>query len=336
MKINYLNTASDKPNTCINLNLCVYKSNLYHCIFGPYTNLKSHNSGGSGGMATPAPLIRTPRPYSVGDDFALWIRRFEAYTRAVRIPDDKLSDALLALLDDAAFRAFDLLGLPEETVKDYKQLVDALKKRFAPGAGQQELRFLLGQRVQEAGETLDGFADALIHLANRAYPEMESKLRMELARDRFVAGVQEEYIQEALLRSPPETLDRARETAKCAEAAQAARRRMRPKKTRVCATSSESEDTATAESKNLVPSEVAAVGNPREELAEAVRRNTEMLERLLSQMQMPGTSSKDSGRAGRRRPPTCWRCGQLGHLRRDCPGNEKRPSTWVDRRPRTQ
>lgn len=114
-------------------------------------------------MATPAPLIRTPRPYSVGDDFALWIRRFEAYTRAVRIPDDKLSDALLALLDDAAFRAFDLLGLPEETVKDYKQLVDALKeKRFAPGAGQQELRFLLGQRLQEAGETLDGFADALI------------------------------------------------------------------------------------------------------------------------------------------------------------------------------
>ena len=184
-------------------------------------------------MAIPAPLIRTPRPYSVGDDFALWIRRFEAYTRAVRIPDDKLSDALLALLDDAAFRAFDLLGLPEETVKDYKQLVDALKKRFAPGAGQQELRFLLGQRVQEAGETLDGFADALIHLANRAYPAMESKLRMELARDRFVAGVQEEYIQEALLRSPPETLDQARETAKCAEAAQAARRRMRPKKTRV-------------------------------------------------------------------------------------------------------
>ena len=123
MKINFLNTASDKPNTCINLNLCVYKSNLYHCIVGPYTNLKSRNSGGSGGMATPAPLIRTPRPYSklnvTGDDFALWIRRFEAYTRAVRIPDDKLSDALLALLDDAAFRAFDLLGLPEETVKDY-------------------------------------------------------------------------------------------------------------------------------------------------------------------------------------------------------------------------
>ena len=35
---------------------------------------------------------------------------------------------------------------------DYKRLVDALKKRFVPDAGQQELRFQ--QRVQEAAETL--------------------------------------------------------------------------------------------------------------------------------------------------------------------------------------
>jgi len=292
-------------------------------------------------MATP-PLIRTPRPYSVGDDFALWIRRFEAYSRAVRIPDDKLSDALLALLDDAAFRAFDLLGLDDATVKDYKQLVEALLKRFAPCAGQQELRFLLGQRVQEAEETLDGFADALIHLANRAYPTMEPQLRMELARDRFVAGIREEYIQEALLRAPPDTLDHARETAKCTEAAQAARRRMRPKKTGVYATNSDTVDAGRVETANDKQSEVATVGNRQDELAEAVRRNTETLERLLSRM--TGTSGGTSGGSGsngerapvRRRSPTCWRCGQRGHIRRDCPGNEQRPSTWVDRRPRIQ
>lgn len=102
-------------------------------------------------MANPAPLIRTPCSYSVGDDFALWIRWFEAYTRAVRILDDKLSDALLTLFDNAAFRAFDLLGLQEETVKDYKQLVDAFKKRFAPGAGQQELRFFLDSAYKKQG-----------------------------------------------------------------------------------------------------------------------------------------------------------------------------------------
>ena len=62
---------------------------------------------------------------------------------------------------------------------------------------------------------------------------------------------------------------------KCTE--QAARRRMRPKKLGVCATSSENVD-MTAESKNLVQGKVAAVRNLREELAEAVCRNTKMLE----------------------------------------------------------
>jgi len=90
---------------------------------------------------------------------------------------------------------------------------------------------------------------------------------MELARDRFVAGIREEYIQEALLRAPPNTLDHARETAKCTEAAQAALRRMRPKMTGVYATNSDTVDAVGANDKQ---SEVATVGNRRDELAEAV------------------------------------------------------------------
>ena len=67
---------------------------MYHCILSPSsTNHKSHDSGGGVGMAIPAPLIQTPHPYSVGHDFTLRIRWFEMYTHAVRIPDDKLSDA---------------------------------------------------------------------------------------------------------------------------------------------------------------------------------------------------------------------------------------------------
>ena len=67
-------------------------------MMSPSTNHKSHDSGGSGGMATLAPLIWTPRPYLVGDDFALWINWFEAYTHVVRIPDEKLSDACWTML----------------------------------------------------------------------------------------------------------------------------------------------------------------------------------------------------------------------------------------------
>ena len=189
------------------------------------------------------------------------------YARSVRIPDDKLPDALLALLDDAAFRAYDLLGLDEGVVRDFKQLTTALSKRFAPSTGQQELRFLLGQRQQEAGETLDDFADALIHLANQSYPTLEPKLRMELARDRFVAGVRSEHVQEALLKTPPETLDHARETAKRIEAAQAARKIMRPKRSDVLAvTTAETQDEGKlTESADYVEQRVAAVAEQRQE-----------------------------------------------------------------------
>ena len=234
-----------------------------------------------------------------------------------------------------------LLGLDEGVVRDFKQLTKALSKRFAPSTGQQELRFLLGQRQQEAGETLDDFADALIHLANQSYPTLEPKLRMELARDRFVAGVRSEHVQEALLKTPPETLDHARETAKRIEAAQAARKIMRPKRSDVLAvTTAETQDEGkltVTESTDYGPQRVAAVAAQQDDsLMEAVRRNTEMLERLLGQMTLRGNSTQRP--PPRRRAPTCWRCGQRGHVRRECTnsGNEQRLAPWVDRQPRTQ
>ena len=287
-------------------------------------------------MATPL-QIRAPRPYSAGDDFALWIRRFEAYARSVRIPDEKLPDALLALLDDAAFRAYDLLGMDEDVVRDFKQLTEALSKRFAPSTGQQELRFLLGQRQQEAGETLDDFADALIHLANQSYPTLEPKLRMELARDRFVAGVRSEHVQEALLKTPPETLDHARETAKRIEAAQAARKIMRPKRSDVLAvTTAETQDEGkltVTESVDYVQQRVTAQRQD-DSLMEVVHCNTEVLERLLGQMTLSGNSTQRP--PPRQQAPTCWRCGQRGHVRQECTslGNKQRLAPWVDRQPR--
>jgi len=165
-------------------------------------------------MATPPFQIRVPRPYSVGDDFALWIRCFEAYAHLVRIPDDKLSDALLALLDDAEFWTYDLLGLNGEVVRGLQTAVGSPVYAICSNNCNwpSGVEFLFGQRRQEAGETLDDFADALIHLTNCSYPSLESKLRMELARDRFLAGVRREHIQEALLKSLPDTLDDARGT----------------------------------------------------------------------------------------------------------------------------
>jgi len=295
-------------------------------------------------MATTS-AVRMPKAFSPGDDFQLWCRRFEAYARSVRLPQEQQCDALLALLDDAAFRAFDLLGLSEETSRDYKLLVEALTKRFSSSTGQQEVKWLLTHRTQEPGENLDAFADALVHLANRAYPKLEPGLRADIVKDRFVEGVSSEYVQDALLRSPPDTLDEARDAARRAEAAQAARRRLRSRRTAEVSSMSMAD---TTDGIVTLPqhSEIAAVSANRDredQLAEAIRRNTEVLEKLMSQLprNTPDSSSFSQPRRHRRPAsgslPTCWTCGQPGHFRRDCPaGNERRPVPWGEHRPRSQ
>ena len=108
--------------------------------------------------------VQGTQPFSPGDDFSLCIRRFEAYAQAVKIKDEMMCDALLALLDDAvtAFRVVDLLGLEEVTRSDFKLLTDALRQRFAPSAGHQELMFALSQREQEPSKTLDDYVHLLI------------------------------------------------------------------------------------------------------------------------------------------------------------------------------
>ena len=211
---------------------------------------------------------------------------------------------------------------------------------FIPIHGQQELHEIFAGTATAGGwGTLDDFADALIHLANRSYPSLEPKLRMELARDRFVAGVRSEHVQEALLKSPPDTLDDARGTARRMEAAQAARKLMRSKRSDVLAVTTDArQGGGEPESTECV----AALTTHRRDdgLVEAVRRNTAMLERLLAQMTSSGNQEGASGpttNPPRRRPLTCWQCGQRGHIRRNCPsGNEQRLAPRVNRQSRTQ
>ena len=101
----------------------------------------------------------------------MWLKRFKSYARALKLEEGHMCmcDAMLSLLDDAAFCAYDLLGLGESDTQDYKLLCKALADRFTPVTGEPELRFQFGRRLQKQSESFDEFADALIDLVNRAY-----------------------------------------------------------------------------------------------------------------------------------------------------------------------
>ena len=70
-------------------------------------------------MAVAGQQIRLPKPFSLKDDFTLWIRCFKSYCRVAKITKDVMPDKLLSLLDDSAFRVYDLLGLAAEVISNH-------------------------------------------------------------------------------------------------------------------------------------------------------------------------------------------------------------------------
>lgn len=178
-------------------------------------------------------------------------------------------------------------------------------------------------------KSLDVFADALIHLANRSYPGMDVKQCKELVCDRFVAGVANEDVQDAFVQTTPETLKEVRNTVKQIEAAYAMCRRIREKRMAVPATTSGANIAVVSTNTDGQQGETTSVNVTHDTLVEVIRQNTETLERLMAQLPHNSGTSTVPQPARHRSPGPCWQRGKQGHLRRNCPsavrplGNEQ-------------
>ena len=148
------------------------------------------------------------------------------------------------------------------------------------------MKWLLTHRTQEPGVSSDALTDALVHFANHADPKLEAGLRADIVKDRFVDGVSSEYIQDSLLRSSPGTLDEVIDATRSVEAAQAARHSLRSRRM-ADISSTLMADIAEGIVTLSQHHEIAAVLTNRgheDQLAEAIRRNTEVLWKLMSQL----------------------------------------------------
>ncbi len=266
---------------------------------------------------------RPPARFSAQSDYVLWIQRFELYLREAEIPAAKRGNELASFLEDEPFRVVSQVGLLGEVV-NYGAVKTCPQQHFAPAGMELEWQCQLQGCRQKPGESLSGFAGRLRVLADKAFPSWTPKQRLEMARSQFVQGIQSSSAQLKLLQENPETFEGAVELASQVETVEAAQKHLQSGKHTVSALDSSTEQ----------DDEVAAMQQTR--ASQRGVGQTEQLNELSQQVRQLTQELADLRRPGRRPEkrkktlPTCWNCGNLGHLRRNCPrrgiGGQDSPS----------
>ena len=136
------------------------------------------------------PVVSKPPMYRQGQDFRLWLERFDLYILEVPVPAERRRGELLKFLDlDTAFKAVHSMQLPEDM--PYLEVCERLKVRFGKYLTQGDAKMAFQAREQGSTESREDYVDALSKLGSEAYPNpaytVES--RAELVFERFRRGV---------------------------------------------------------------------------------------------------------------------------------------------------
>lgn len=237
-----------------------------------------------GGAQQAAANIKTPK-FSGKTPWEVFIAQFELLAVAAGWSEEhKALQLALCLCEDAAAC---LLLLTEEQRGDYNALVGALQRRFGQYNQPVLLRSEFHNRRRLPGEPLRILAHEIECLCRRAYDSMPPSVQAELARDQFLQALSPKELRMQTQLARPATLSAALELALERE---------------MLAGSSGGADDAHV---------VRAVSAPVEQM--------ETPAGLCSLVQAASLQSPSPRAGPHRRPQSCWGCGQVGHLIRQCP-----------------
>lgn len=178
-----------------------------------------------------------------------------------------------------------LLDLPLEEQRDLRALTTALGRRFGQRPPAEQSREELARRRRREGESLGSFAADVRLYARRGYPTFPGAAREELGLHAFLRGLTPERLRQHVRLSSPRDLEEALREAERAEEVLRG-------------------EPVTRRSARGVEREMSATQSDEEE--EARRAQPEAVPRR------------------RRRTDCCYRCGEPGHLARNCPAPSPR------------
>lgn len=152
-------------------------------------------------------------------NFEVYLERFEVFAAANDIAEDKKLPLFLTAIGEKAYVTLRSLLLPKAPAKaSFTEVVDVLKKHYAPKRSLVTERYRFHQRKQEPHETV---ADFIVEVKKLAATCEFGAFLTEALRDRLVAGIRTEGVRCRLLAMPDEevTWERACSVAMAMEAA---------------------------------------------------------------------------------------------------------------------
>eukprot|EP00731_Ephydatia_muelleri_P029883 Em0021g406a len=215
--------------------------------------------------------------------------------------------------------------LAQDARTKYGECKDALRRRFHPDSSRDLHMAELQVRKRQNDEDWASFGDALRVLADKAYPDLEEKARERLALNQFLSQIEDSHLSFSVRQTRPKTVEAAVTTTIEMET--------------YLGHSSSKSITGTVSIPTQQHSEpVCAVPHQKEPAVATVTTEgtkemkllVERLDRLEKLLQEPSSGSQGrpplrrfGGRYCGRSTVTCWSCGGMGHIARNCPVSSK-------------
>ena len=261
------------------------------------TSLATSEPGGSdrGGIKA----MQRPAPYDGSSVWEAYRTQFGLLAGLNKWTDQEKAAHLAVSLQGTALTV--LTNLPEEQRSDYGALCAALENRFGNTRQVELNRARLRNRMKRREESLPELAEDVERLTRLAYPDAGEQMITVLAKDQFIDSLPEEDMRLRIQQSWPATLRQALEAALELESYVVASKRIKPVREVLLEGSSPEEECSEAEMLCQLERCVKAL-----QFRSRTQKN-----RRNPVVQGPGT-----GFARRRR--VCWKCGEPGHIQRNC------------------
>lgn len=267
----------------------------------------------------PGPFPVQPPPsfnFEKTSEWPAWVQDFDDYRFASGL-NERTEEAqvrtLLYTMGRQARKIFQTFNLTEEDSKKYAVVKQKFDDYFVAARNLVYESACFHRRCQEPGETVDQFATALHTLADRCdYGEVKERM----VRDRFVVGLRDAKLSEALQMDATLTLASALAKARLKESVQRQQKELRSGSTEL------SEAVSSSAEVDAVRREGKPHGHrPRTKNSERVGHNANSAPKCSTCGRGPHSRSSCPARGA-----VCHKCGNRGHFAAVCSTKQLRAS----------